>query len=239
MSVQSDVVPVLTREEPPEKPIAQMSETQGGQPITSLPSVVAAEPPPPQPPKLSRRASLFSGSRPKSNSTDTVSLLSTMSSASVMIRKLGNIGSKLPSFRSQESFSGITSIFRKPKKVQSLVLQCLRSYQSSFKKSSKAEPIGPSVSYTTAQPDRVSDTTFEEEDGLTPAARLAREHVIKNQAVEKKADAAIPFDIVVEQPSPTGIPSSQPDDSILDQQELTSYLKPAPKTPSKGILKRM
>ena len=61
------------------------------------------------PPKRSRAASLFN---PRFNrSTDNISLSSTVSSASVMIRKIGNMGK----LARRNTLSGITSIFKDKK----------------------------------------------------------------------------------------------------------------------------
>ncbi|KAG6820224.1 hypothetical protein H0H93_003726 [Arthromyces matolae] len=130
--------------------------------------------------KKGRAASLFNA---KMNlSTDNISLSSTVSSASVMIRKLGSMGK----LAKRNSLAGITSLFKdkdKKKKDQ--------------KGSAKAEASEASVSHVTAELDRSDWTVGADMNGLSPAAKLARQHTLKSNAeaaakakAEKEAAAA-------------------------------------------------
>ncbi|KAG8757348.1 hypothetical protein FRC14_002139 [Serendipita sp. 396] len=115
----------------------------------------------------SRAAALFSG---KFNaSTDNISLQSTVSSASVMIRKLGSIGK----LARRNSLMSITGIFKDKNKEKSEV---------SGKKSKKSEKAEPSVSHVTVETDRGGGSDDESLNGLTPAARVARQHTLKTKA---------------------------------------------------------
>ena len=120
-------------------------------------------------PKKPRRA-LFNS---KLNaSTDNISLSSTMSSASMVIRKLGNIGK----LTRRNSLAGITSLFKDKKDKESEEGKSKKK----GKKGTKAEASVASVSHATAELDRSEWSA--ELNGLTPAARLARQHTLKSNA---------------------------------------------------------
>ncbi|KAG6916917.1 hypothetical protein DXG01_004678 [Tephrocybe rancida] len=119
--------------------------------------------------KRGRAASLFNT---KMNlSTDNISLSSTVSSASVMIRKLGSMGK----LAKRNSLAGITSLFKdKDKKKKD---------KDGKKGTAKAEASEASVSHVTAELDRSSDWTVGADmNGLSPAAKLARQHTLKSNA---------------------------------------------------------
>lgn len=121
------------------------------------------------PPKKSRKA-LFNS---KLNaSTDNISLSSTMSSASMVIRKLGNIGK----LTRRNSLAGITSLFKDKKDKDGEEGKSRRK----GKKGAKAEVSEASVSHATVELD--SSEWSSELNGLTPAARLARQHTLKTNA---------------------------------------------------------
>ncbi|KAG6840521.1 hypothetical protein C0991_006194 [Blastosporella zonata] len=128
--------------------------------------------------KRGRAASLFNA---KMNlSTDNISLSSTVSSASVMIRKLGSMGK----LAKRNSLAGITSLFKdKDKKKKD---------KDGKKGTAKAEASEASVSHVTAELDRSSDWTVRADmNGLSPAAKLARQHTLKSNAeAAAKAKAA-------------------------------------------------
>ncbi|KAI0344210.1 hypothetical protein BDW22DRAFT_1483317 [Trametopsis cervina] len=108
-------------------------------------------------------------------STDNISLSSTMSSASMVIRKLGNIGK----LTRRNSLAGITSLF-KDKKEKDKEGGEEEGKKSKKKKDSKGAALEPSVSHATAELDPAewsADLT-----GLSPAARLARQHTLKSNA---------------------------------------------------------
>ena len=117
--------------------------------------------------KKSRAASLFN-SRINA-STDNISLSSTVSSASVMIRKLGSMG-KLVVRRN--SLAGITSIFKDKNKDAD-------KSKKKDKKSAKAGAVQAEVSHVHAELDRGISTDAK---GLSPAAELARQHTLKTKA---------------------------------------------------------
>ena len=118
----------------------------------------------------SRAAALFSG---KFNaSTDNISLQSTVSSASVMIRKLGSIGK----LARRNSLMSISSIFKDKNKDKA------EGGSGLGKKSKKSEKAEPTVSHATAEHDRGGGSEDESLTGLTPAARVARQHTLKTKA---------------------------------------------------------
>jgi len=120
-------------------------------------------------PKKPRRA-LFNS---KLNaSTDNISLSSTMSSASMVIRKLGNIGK----LTRRNSLAGITSLFKDKKDKEDEE----GKPKKKGKKGAKAEASEASVSHATVEVDRSEWSA--ELNGLTPAARLARQHTLKSNA---------------------------------------------------------
>lgn len=111
-------------------------------------------------------------------STDNISLSSTVSSASVMIRKLGNMGK----LARRNSLMGITSLFKdKKSKDGSDANETGSGKKSSTKKSERSEP---SVTLATAELERGS--FGDDLKGLSPAAKLARQHTLRSNA----ADAA-------------------------------------------------
>ncbi|KIJ45199.1 hypothetical protein M422DRAFT_46997 [Sphaerobolus stellatus SS14] len=122
-------------------------------------------PPPADKGKSRVKRSLFNS---KINaSTDNISLSSTVSSASVMIRKLGSMGR----LARKNSLMTITGLFGKDKD----------------KRGTAAEA---SVSLATAEVDRTGESDGAL-NGLTPAARLARQHTLKSneEAARRKAAA--------------------------------------------------
>ncbi|KAJ3735295.1 hypothetical protein DFJ43DRAFT_41095 [Lentinula guzmanii] len=130
--------------------------------------------------KKSRAASLFNSRL--NASTDNISLSSTVSSASVMIRKLGSMGK----LARRNSLAGITSLFKdKDKKNKEKEKEEGESSdkKGKKKKSAKAEASEASVSHVTAELDRsAGDWGGPEMNGLSPAAKLARQHTLKSNA---------------------------------------------------------
>lgn len=114
-------------------------------------------------------------------STDNISLSSTMSSASMVIRKLGNIGK----LTRRNSLAGITSLFKDKKDKEEA-----DGKKGKKKKDGKSSASEPSVSMATAELDPGEWTP--EMTGLSPAARLARQHTLKTNAeaaAKAKAEA--------------------------------------------------
>lgn len=106
-------------------------------------------------------------------STDNISLSSTMSSASMVIRKLGNIGK----LTRRNSLAGITSLFKDKKEKEDEAA----GKKDKKKKGEKGAIVDPSVSMATAELDR-PEYGGPELAGLSPAARLARQHTLKSNA---------------------------------------------------------
>ena len=106
-------------------------------------------------------------------STDNISLSSTMSSASMVIRKLGNIGK----LTRRNSLAGITSLFKDKKDKEDGEDTAKKGKK---KKDAKGSASEPSVSHATAEMDP-SDWSSDLK-GLSPAARLARQHTLKSNA---------------------------------------------------------
>lgn len=120
--------------------------------------------------KKSRAASLFNSRL--NASTDNISLSSTVSSASVMIRKIG----AMSNLARRNSLAGITSLF-KDKKSKG------EDGKGKKKKDGKGSVVEASVSHATAELDRSSDYTASGEmSGLTEAAKLARHHTLRSNA---------------------------------------------------------
>ncbi|KAI0075923.1 hypothetical protein K474DRAFT_1676021 [Panus rudis PR-1116 ss-1] len=109
-------------------------------------------------------------------STDNISLSSTMSSASMVIRKLGSIGK----LTRRNSLAGITSLFKDKKGKDGEPEAESSGKKSKKKKGEKGSVADPSVSLATAELDR----EFAEDmpPGLSPAAMLARQHTLKSNA---------------------------------------------------------
>jgi hypothetical protein len=110
-------------------------------------------------------------------STDNISLSSTMSSASMVIRKLGSIGK----LTRRNSLAGITSLF-KDKKDNDDAGENDGKKKGKKKRGGKGEAAQASVSHVTAELDRPSSEWSAELNGLSPAAKLARQHTLKSNA---------------------------------------------------------
>ncbi|KAI0063082.1 hypothetical protein BV25DRAFT_1837826 [Artomyces pyxidatus] len=115
-------------------------------------------------------------------STDNISLSSTMSSASVVIRKLGSIGK----LARRNSLAGITSLFKDKEKKEKdeAGTDGGGKKDKKKKKGEKGEAAEASISHVTAELDRVSGSSewTAELNGLSPAAKLARQHTLKSNA---------------------------------------------------------
>lgn len=131
--------------------------------------------------KKSRAASLFNSRL--NASTDNISLSSTVSSASVMIRKLGSMGK----LARRNSLAGITSLFKdKDKDKDKDEGKDKKKKKDKDKKGgAKGEASIASVSHATAELDRSSSGDWSvgaDMNGLSPAAKLARQHTLKSNA---------------------------------------------------------
>lgn len=132
--------------------------------------------------KKSRAASLFNSRL--NVSTDNISLSSTVSSASVMIRKLGSMGK----LARRNSLAGITSLFKdkdKDKDKEGEGKEKKKKKDKDKKGSAKGEASLASVSHATAELDRSSSGDWSlgaDMNGLSPAAKLARQHTLKSNA---------------------------------------------------------
>ncbi|KAF7319727.1 hypothetical protein MKEN_00754700 [Mycena kentingensis (nom. inval.)] len=150
----------------------------------------------PLPKKKSRAASLFSNARLNA-STDNISLSSTVSSASVMIRKLGSMGR----LARRNSLAGITGLFKDRKKKEKEgeeveeVVEDEKAKKKREKKSGKGSASEASVSHATAELEAGDWSVPANEGalkGLSPAAKLARQHTLKSnaEAAAKAKEAA-------------------------------------------------
>lgn len=135
--------------------------------------------------KRSRAASLFNSRL--NASTDNISLSSTMSSASVVIRKIGSIGK----LARRNSLAGITSLFKDKKDKEKDRDGDGEAGSSSGKKpkkkkDAKGSVAEPTISLAVAELDRGSGSSGDWSDpsmrGLSPAAKLARDHTLKSNA---------------------------------------------------------
>ncbi|KAL5640614.1 hypothetical protein ACGC1H_001182 [Rhizoctonia solani] len=105
-------------------------------------------------------------------STDNISLQSTVSSASVMIRKLGSMGN----IARRNSLAGLTGLFKDKKD------------KKEKEAAHKADVSEASVTHATVEVDRVPGPSavgtgvMDDMTGLSPAAKLARQHTLKSNA---------------------------------------------------------
>ncbi|KZT09015.1 uncharacterized protein LAESUDRAFT_757192 [Laetiporus sulphureus 93-53] len=109
-------------------------------------------------------------------STDNISLSSTMSSASMVIRKLGSIGK----LTRRNSLAGITSLFKDKKDKEEE--DSSSGKKGKKKKGEKASVAEASVSHATVELDRADWSGNVDLAGLSPAAQLARQHTLKSNA---------------------------------------------------------
>ncbi|KAF8150410.1 hypothetical protein K438DRAFT_1779039 [Mycena galopus ATCC 62051] len=173
----------------------------------------------PMPKKKSRAASLFNSRM--NVSTDNISLSSTVSSASVMIRKLGSMGR----LARRNSLAGITGLFKdrkkkkgeegegdedeggdqdeedkdkKKDKKKDKDKDKGKGKDSSKSRTGKSQASEASVSHATAELEAgdhdwsVPSTGDRDTVGLSPAAKLARQHTLKSnaEAAAKAREAA-------------------------------------------------
>ena len=151
--------------------------------------------------KRSRAASLFNTRL--NASTDNISLSSTMSSASMVIRKIGSIGK----LARRNSLAGITSLFKDKNRdrdngdattsagdVEDTPAGKKKGKSKRNKDSSggsgKGAVVQPTISHAIAELDRTggewSDASM---SGLSPAAKLVRQHTLRERAREAEAQA--------------------------------------------------
>lgn len=157
--------------------------------------------------KRSRAASLFNTRL--NASTDNISLSSTMSSASVVIRKIGSIGK----LARRNSLAGITSLFKDKNRDRDnndtatgnptptgenddgTTVAGKKKGKSKRNKDSgggsgKGAVLEPTISHAVAELDRSggewSDASM---SGLSPAAKLVRQHTLREKAREAEAQA--------------------------------------------------
>jgi hypothetical protein len=144
-------------------------------------------------------------------STDNISLSSTMSSASVVIRKLGSIGK----LARRNSLAGITSLF-KDKKDKDETGES-DGKKGKKKRGEKGEAAEASVSHVTAELDRTSSEWSAELNGLSPAAKLARQHTLKSNAeaaARAKAQEEAAVVVAVAADSAAGAGATSSDNSV-------------------------
>ena len=105
-------------------------------------------------------------------STDNMSLSSTVSSASVMIRKLGSVGKLVR----RNSLAGISSVFGGKKNKEED--ESKKEEKDKKNKKSKAKETAPAPALSPPEP--LTDDMV----GLSPAAKLARQHTLRSRAAE-------------------------------------------------------
>ncbi|KAK7008142.1 hypothetical protein R3P38DRAFT_1627636 [Favolaschia claudopus] len=200
-------------------PASSLSPAPGTLPSGSSAAQLGTQIPLPPPKKKSRAASLFNSRM--NMSTDNISLSSTVSSASVMIRKLGSMGR----LARRNSLAGITGLFKKKDgksgdgedeesgeaeqegsgsgkkkkkgKERDKDKDKDKEKDKKSKRNGKGEASEASVSHATAEleagdwsvPGGAGDATTV---GLSPAAKLARQHTLKSnaEAAAKAKEAA-------------------------------------------------
>lgn len=182
-------------QEEEEPPSAGGSTTKSAP--TILPDADAASTATVQTKKKGRAASLFNSRL--NASTDNISLSSTMSSASVVIRKIGSIGK----LARRNSLAGITSLFKDKNKASEGPED---SSKKKKKKDAKGEVVAPSLSHAVAELDR-GEWSGPEMSGLSPAAKLARQHTLKSNA-EAAAAAKARVEPVQPQANGTHVPAA-------------------------------
>ncbi|KAJ7215132.1 hypothetical protein B0H12DRAFT_1242066 [Mycena haematopus] len=188
------------------------SQSQSSSPSSSSPFTSAGVSVP-MPKKKSRAASLFNSRM--NVSTDNISLSSTVSSASVMIRKLGSMGR----LARRNSLAGITGLFKERKKKNSGAVEGEGDEEqgkgkdkdkdkakdkSKSARNAKSQASEASVSHATAEleagdvdwsvPTNSNSNAYPDTGvkGLSPAAKLARQHTLKSnaEAAAKAREAA-------------------------------------------------
>ncbi|KAJ7719238.1 hypothetical protein DFH07DRAFT_1009707 [Mycena maculata] len=200
---------------PPPPASASSSSASAPSPLPSASSGPASGTSMPLPKKKSRAASLFNARL--NASTDNISLSSTVSSASVMIRKLGSMGR----LARRNSLAGITGLFKdRGKKKEGEAADDdteadadaptdakgkgkdkkdkKKDKEDKKKaKSSKGQASEASVSHATAELEAGDWSVPENASaggiaGLSPAAKLARQHTLKSnaEAAAKAREAA-------------------------------------------------
>lgn len=142
--------------------------------------------------------------RNRNRSSDNISLSSTVSSASMMIRKMGSLGK----LARRNSLMGISKIFKDKPKDEDGALPEKQGILSFKKKSGKKSDLAPvSVSHTTAELDRSADDDDRVLAGLSPAAQLARQHTARSRAEAAKREAAKRSETIQELSGPSGEPT--------------------------------
>ncbi|RXK38141.1 hypothetical protein M231_04602 [Tremella mesenterica] len=127
------------------------------------------------------KKSLF---RMKNMSTDNISLSSTVSSASMMIRKMGSLGK----LARRNSLMGISKIFKdRPKDEDGALPEREVKKEKKGKKKSKGEIVPAAVSRLTAEAEEDKSLA-----GLSPAAKLARQHTLRSKAEAEKRNQNLP-----------------------------------------------
>jgi hypothetical protein len=175
-----------------EEPSSASGSTSKDPPAT-LPDADAASTATVQTKKKGRAASLFNSRL--NASTDNISLSSTMSSASVVIRKIGSIGK----LARRNSLAGITSLFKDKNKSSEGSEDGKKKKKK--EKDAKGDVVAPALSHAVAELDR-GEWSGPDMNGLSPAAKLARQHTLKSNA---EAAAAAKARVEPVQPQANGI----------------------------------
>ncbi|KAG8923978.1 hypothetical protein FRC02_010773 [Tulasnella sp. 418] len=116
-------------------------------------------------------------------STDNISLSSTVSSASMMIRKLGSVGQ----LARRNSLMKISNLFKDKEKKRAGSdgeEEVPSGRKGKGKKSAKGEKSEASVTHATVELERGTNSGGDDMVGLSPAAKLARQHTLRTNAAE-------------------------------------------------------
>lgn len=186
----------------PLRPSMDAPSVMDAQPIPSSSSTTLTSPPEPSEGSIrstttattapAKKRSLFNSKF--NRSTDNMSMASTASSASMMIRKLGSVGKLVR----RNSLMGISKMFKKDNdegtQTEGEGGKEDKKKKDKGRKLTKSHVAEPSVSHATAENEPASPAVDGDEPslvGLSPAAKLARAHTLRSRAAEaaKAAEA--------------------------------------------------
>ncbi|KAL7416812.1 hypothetical protein BDY24DRAFT_204682 [Mrakia frigida] len=125
----------------------------------------------------------------KNASTDNISIASAASSASMMIRKIGNFGK----LAKRNSLMGISNMFKDKKGAidDDDFEPGDKKKKGGLFKSRKSDASTAAVTHFSAELDRSPSSTDDQPvTGLSPAAKLARQHTLRSKAEEAAAASA-------------------------------------------------
>lgn len=146
-------------------------------------STTSTSRPPPSTSTGRRLGGLFNSKM--NSSTDNISMSSTVSSASIMIRKLGQLGK----LARRSSMMSLTKAFGRKDKEENEVGEETSSSNGKKKDKKKAGLAPASVAHVTAELDSTTSPALS--DGMSPAAALAKRHQQQYAEQDSAAAAAV------------------------------------------------